>query len=314
MEDYVHMDSVTESSKVPAYSAPFSGSTAAASELYMPRAGGTTASHHPSNQSTMRAAIESVSGSPGTTSQILTPASTLLEYTASSDSFQQEDEDTDSNLSPTSDRSYVYVSHPRLYPSANRTGPQTSHMSNHRQQPSSSQDSGAYDLQRLRQILPSWTINTSNTELVTTPVITFQALTLLAQTRSRLRHRPMAMLSQTLLRLMRSTVPCHFVQFMTSKCLHRTSMGVAQLSILTTIKHTYEPTAQRTLPHHCSFNTINLLDSNMERMTILLATHLILPSLLQALYWYSHEKVPWQRRQRWKTSALPRLQCNMHRH
>lgn len=152
--EYFHLDSAEESLSLPPQSASLTGGAVAASDSMPSYVGSAVASHQSNNQSTARPTVDSLSGgssrSPATTSQILTPASTNPEYNASlSDSNLLDDEDTDENLSPTSDRSYVYVSHPHSYPSGNLPGPQMSHMSNHRQQPSSSQGSGASDVQQL---------------------------------------------------------------------------------------------------------------------------------------------------------------------
>ena len=163
MYDFVHYNSAVESSIVQGQSSSLTGRTAAASDLCTLPAEGTVASHQQSNQSTARATVESVSGgssrSPGTSSLILTPASTFLDYNASiSDCNFPEEDDTEDNLSPTSDSDYVHVSHAHLHPRANRYGPQTTHMSSNRHVPSSSQGSGASDAQhpsRASSVAPS---------------------------------------------------------------------------------------------------------------------------------------------------------------
>ena len=152
MYEFVRYHSAVESSDVQGQSSSLTGRTAAASDLFLLPAEGTVASHQQNNQSTARATVESLSGgssrSPGTSSQILTPASTFLDCNASiSDSNFPEGDDTEDNLSPTSDSDYVHVSHVHLHPRANRYGPQTSHMSDNRHVPSSSQGSGASDAQ-----------------------------------------------------------------------------------------------------------------------------------------------------------------------
>lgn len=148
--DHVDMSPAIDSSNTQTQSSFFTGGTIVASDWYAPPAGSTVASHHQYNQSTARAAVESMSGgssrSPAATSQILTPASTLLEYNASvSDSTHMEDYNTDDDFSPTSDRDYVFVSHSGSQSSANPSGPQFSHMSGYQ----SSQGSGASDGQRM---------------------------------------------------------------------------------------------------------------------------------------------------------------------
>ena len=162
--EYSRMGSAVQSSNQRAQSTMSTGRTVAASDLSPSQGGRTIGSHLRSNQSTMRMAVDSASGgsrSPGTTSQILTPASTLLDYNASiSDRTLFEGDDTDENLSPNSDSEYVFVSHSGIQSGASISGPQASQMSGFSQPPSSSQGSGASDGQQLSRdssVAPSTT-------------------------------------------------------------------------------------------------------------------------------------------------------------
>lgn len=176
--NYVDINSSINESTMTEHSNFGLGDGFGASDVPHPIAGDAMGSHLLYSQSAARFAnrVEEVAGgsssqSPGTDPMILTPASTLLDFTAStSDSNYADSQETDEdNTSPTStshtDGEYVVVPRHNVGRTAIYTPGRQRFMSNHPPPPSSSGASGASDAQhasRASSVAPS-AVNYSDT-------------------------------------------------------------------------------------------------------------------------------------------------------
>ncbi|KAK3710302.1 hypothetical protein LTR37_010368 [Vermiconidia calcicola] len=175
---YVDIRSSINESTMTEHSSFDLGDDFGASDVPHPIAEDAIGSHLPYRQLAARFAnrVEEVAGgsssqSPGTDPMILTPASTLLDFTAStSDSnypdSQETDEDNTSQISTShTDGEYVVVPRHNFGPTAVYTSGRQTFMSNHPPPPSSSGASGASDAQhasRASSVAPS-AVNYSGT-------------------------------------------------------------------------------------------------------------------------------------------------------